>query len=280
MKKIVTILVVLMLLMTLVGCQGIANNNPVKDADISSGSGNNQTENVATNQDQENTSDNNTSEDEIVNNEDNVADETDTSDESSDELKQIILYPEELAQDERPLVTITLSDDRIIQLMLVPEIAPNTVNNYISLIESGYYEGIIFHRVIKDFMIQGGDPNGDGSGGPGYTIEDEFYVFDEANNSVTFLPHFRGVLSMAKTSAPDSAGSQFFICHQDAHHLNGQYAAFGFVVEGMDVIDDIANVNTGNNNKPVEDIIIKNITVELNGYEAQEPVIIETSVDS
>ncbi|MBN2796030.1 MAG: peptidylprolyl isomerase [Clostridia bacterium] len=185
------------------------------------------------------------------------------------------LLPEDLKNDIRPVVTITMTDNQEIKIMLVPEIAPNTVNNFISLIESGYYDGLTFHRIIKNFMIQGGDPLGTGAGGPGYTIKDEFYVYDKEKNTVIFLPHYRGVVSMAKKMSPDTAGSQFFIVHQDAHHLNGQYAAFGFVVEGMEVVDALSEVKTGANDKPLEDVLIKNITVELNGYNYSAPQIIQ-----
>lgn len=180
-----------------------------------------------------------------------------------------------LSDENRPLVTIEMQDGQKIIIKLVPEIAANTVNSYISLINSNYYDGLIFHRVIKDFMIQGGDPTSTGSGGPGYTIKDEYFLIDEEANTVTYLPHARGILSMAKTQAADSAGSQFFIMHQDGHFLNGQYRAFGFVAEGMDVIDALATVETTSGDKPVEDVVIKSITVELNGYEFTEPETIQ-----
>ena len=190
-------------------------------------------------------------------------------------IEQVKIDVTTLSDENRPVVTIEMEDGQKIILKLVPEIAPNTVNSYISLINSNYYDGLIFHRVIKGFMIQGGDPTGRGSGGPGYTIKDEHLLFDEEANTVTYLPHDRGVLSMAKTQAPDSAGSQFFIMHQDGHFLNGQYTAFGFVAEGMDVIDALATVETLSGDRPVEDVVIKTITVKLNGFEFTEPETIQ-----
>src|SRR5690625_3435761 len=135
--------------------------------------------------------------------------------------------------DENPVVTITMEDDSEIKAELFPDIAPNTVNNFIALIQEGFYDGVIFHRVIPEFMIQGGDPDGAGTGGPGYSIKGEFTSNGFENN----LKHERGVLSMARTNEPDSAGSQFFIMVEDAPHLDGDYAAFGKVIEGMDVAD-------------------------------------------
>ncbi len=190
-------------------------------------------------------------------------------------IEQVKIDVTTLSDENRPVVTIEMEDGQKIILKLVPEIAPNTVNSYISLINSNYYDGLIFHRVIKGFMIQGGDPTGRGSGGPGYTIKDEHLLFDEEANTVTYLPHDRGVLSMAKTQAPDSAGSQFFIMHQDGRFLNGQYTAFGFVAEGMDVIDALATAETLTGDRPVEDVVIKTITVKLNGFEFTEPETIQ-----
>ena len=140
-----------------------------------------------------------------------------------------------------PIMTIEMEDGGIIKAELYPEIAPNTVRNFVSLVSKGFYNGVIFHRVIPGFMIQGGDPTGTGMGGPGYSIKGEFTMNRFRND----LKHSRGVLSMARTMAPNSAGSQFFIMHEDAPHLDGQYAAFGKVIEGMDVVDKIANVRTG-----------------------------------
>ena len=157
-----------------------------------------------------------------------------------------------------PIVTIEMEDGGVMKAELYPEIAPNTVNNFISLVKKGFYDGVIFHRVIPGFMIQGGDPKGVGIGGPGYCIRGEF----TANGFKNDLKHDRGVLSMARTMAPNSAGSQFFIMHEDAPHLDGQYAAFGHVVEGMDVVDAIADVATDFRDKPLKPVVIKTITVE------------------
>lgn len=150
---------------------------------------------------------------------------------------------------------------------LYPEIAPNTVNNFISLVQEGFYDGLIFHRVISGFMIQGGDPQGTGMGGPGYSIKGEFAMNGVRND----LKHTRGVLSMARSMMPNSAGSQFFIMHANAPHLDGQYAAFGKVVEGLDVVDKIASVRTGWQDKPVEEQKIQSMTVELFGETYPEP---------
>ena len=150
---------------------------------------------------------------------------------------------------------------------LYPEIAPNTVNNFISLVQKGFYDGLIFHRVISGFMIQGGDPQGTGMGGPGYSIKGEFAMNGVRND----LKHTRGVLSMARSMMPNSAGSQFFIMHANAPHLDGQYAAFGKVVEGLDVVDKIASVRTGWQDKPVEEQKIQSMTVELFGETYPEP---------
>lgn len=156
-----------------------------------------------------------------------------------------------------PVVTFTMADGKVMKAELYPEVAPNTVNNFISLVKKGFYDGLIFHRVIKGFMIQGGDPQGTGMGGPGYGIKGEF-----AQNGVkNDLRHTAGVLSMARSMMPDSAGSQFFIMHKDAPHLDGQYAAFGKVVAGMEVVDKIASVRTDWNDKPTTPVKMK--TVEL-----------------
>ena len=156
-----------------------------------------------------------------------------------------------------PEITITMVDGGVIRAELYPEVAPNTVKNFISLAGKGYYDGLIFHRVIKGFMIQGGCPNGNGMGGPGYSIKGEF----SQNGFQNDLKHTAGVLSMARSMMPNSAGSQFFIMHKDAPHLDGQYAAFGKVVAGMDVVDKIASVRTDWNDKPTTPVKMK--TVEL-----------------
>ena len=160
-----------------------------------------------------------------------------------------------------PIATITMENGSKIVCELYPDIAPESVRNFISLCNRGFYNGLIFHRVIPGFMIQGGCPQGTGMGGPGYCIKGEF----AANGVQNDLRHSRGVLSMARSSSPNSAGSQFFIMHQDAKHLDGQYAAFGKVTSGMDVVDAIAKTRTGRNDRPVEDQKIASITVERNG---------------
>ncbi len=166
-----------------------------------------------------------------------------------------------------PLVTIVLEDDKEIKLELYPEIAPNTVNNFISLVEQDYYNGVIFHRVIEGFMIQGGDPDGTGRGGPGYGIKGEF----SSNGFENELKHERGVISMARSRNPDSAGSQFFIIHQKAPHLDGQYAAFGKVIEGIEYVDEIATVKTGAGDRPKEEQVMKEVRVETYGVDYPEP---------
>ncbi|HIQ83333.1 MAG TPA: peptidylprolyl isomerase [Candidatus Pullichristensenella stercorigallinarum] len=160
-----------------------------------------------------------------------------------------------------PIVTFTMENGSVIKAELYPETAPNTVANFVHLVESGFYDGLIFHRVIPGFMIQGGDPTGTGMGGPGWRIKGEF-----ARNGVkNDLKHTRGVLSMARSMHPDSAGSQFFIMHEDAPHLDGQYAAFGKVIEGMDAVDAIANTETGAQDRPIREQKIKSATVETFG---------------
>ena len=168
---------------------------------------------------------------------------------------------------QNPIVTIEMEDGGTIKAELYPEIAPNTVNNFISLINKGYYDGVIFHRVIPGFMIQGGDPKGTGTGGPGYSIKGEF----TRNGFKNDLKHDRGVLSMARTMMPNSAGSQFFIMHKNSPHLDGQYAAFGKVLEGLEVVDAIANTRRGSNDKPLTPQVMKKVTVETFGVEYPEP---------
>ena len=168
---------------------------------------------------------------------------------------------------QNPIVTIEMENGGKIVAELYPEVAPISVNNFISLIKKGFYDGIIFHRVISGFMIQGGDPQGTGMGGPGYCIKGEF-----AQNGVkNDLSHKRGVLSMARTMVPNSAGSQFFIMHADGDFLDGQYAAFGAVTEGMDVVDAIAAVKTDRMDKPKDPQRMKKVTVETFGVEYPEP---------
>lgn len=166
-----------------------------------------------------------------------------------------------------PIVTITMENGDVIKAELYPEIAPNTVNNFVSLVSKGFYDGLIFHRVINGFMIQGGCPEGIGTGGPGYSIKGEF-----ASNGVkNDLRHAPGVLSMARAMHPNSAGSQFFIMHKAAPHLDGQYAAFGKVIEGMDVVDRIAECDTDYRDRPMKDQKMASVTVETFGAEYPEP---------
>ena len=166
-----------------------------------------------------------------------------------------------------PVVTFTMANGDVMKAELYPEIAPNTVNNFISLVKKGYYDGLIFHRVIAGFMIQGGCPNGNGMGGPGYSIKGEF----SQNGFKNTLKHTEGVLSMARSMMPNSAGSQFFIMHQNSPHLDGQYAAFGKVVEGLDVVDSIAQVGTDWSDRPMVPQIIESMTVETFGVDYPEP---------
>lgn len=167
-----------------------------------------------------------------------------------------------------PIVTIEMENGDVMKAELYPEIAPNTVNNYISLVKKGFYNGVCFHRVISGFMIQGGDPKGNGTGGPGYSIKGEF----SANGFKNDLKHDRGVLSMARTMAPNSAGSQFFIMHENSPHLDGQYAAFGKLIEGIEVVDKICAVRTDYNDRPRIPQVMKTVTVDTFGVEYAEPV--------
>ncbi|WP_053373067.1 peptidylprolyl isomerase [Paenibacillus sp. FJAT-27812] len=175
--------------------------------------------------------------------------------------------PELLGSDKHPVVTIQLSNDKTIKLELYPEVAPNTVNNFISLINKGFYDGVIFHRVIPGFMIQGGDPEGTGTGGPGYSIPGEF----KENGFENKLKHTRGVLSMARTNQPDTGGSQFFIMVADAPSLDNLYASFGKVTEGMEAVDEIVNQTVGANDRPETPISMKKVTVDTLGMTFEEP---------
>lgn len=159
----------------------------------------------------------------------------------------------------KPVVTIEMENGNIIKVELYPEVAPETVNNFVSLVQKGFYDGIIFHRVIPGFMIQGGDPQGNGMGGCGYSIKGEF----SANGFPNDLKHDKGVISMARTANPNSAGSQFFLMHANSPHLDGQYASFGRVIEGIEEVDRIANVKKDYRDKPVEDQRMKKVTVEI-----------------
>lgn len=168
---------------------------------------------------------------------------------------------------QNPIVTITMANGDVMKAELYPEIAPNTVNNFISLINHNFYDGVIFHRVIRGFMLQGGDPDGNGTGGPGYEIKGEFSYNGFKND----LKHTAGVLSMARTMIPDSAGSQFFIMHKDAPHLDGEYAAFGKIIEGMEVVNKIAEMPTDYMDRPLEDQVMKTVRVETFGETYPEP---------
>lgn len=169
---------------------------------------------------------------------------------------------------ENPIVTITMENDKQIVIELEPKTAPNTVANFISLVEAGFYDGLIFHRVIPGFMIQGGDPDGTGMGGPDYSIQGEF----SSNGFENTLTHERGVLSMARTQEPDSAGSQFFIMTEAAPHLDGEYAAFGKVIEGMGVVDEIVAAERDGNNMPLQEQKMKKVEVDTKGFDYPAPV--------
>ena len=166
-----------------------------------------------------------------------------------------------------PIVTFEMENGDIMKAELSPEIAPNTVNNFISLVQNGFYDGLIFHRVIRGFMIQGGCPDGTGMGGPGYTIKGEFSQNGFAND----LRHTEGVLSMARAMHPDSAGSQFFIMHKNSPHLDGAYAAFGKITEGMDIVNKIAETATDYRDRPLEEQKMKKVTVDTMGVEYPAP---------
>ncbi|MFC0469822.1 peptidylprolyl isomerase [Halalkalibacter kiskunsagensis] len=193
--------------------------------------------------------------------EDQLTEETEQSEQSGEQSDYSSMV------EENPIVTITMESGDEIVLELYPDIAPNTVANFISLVEEGFYDGLLFHRVIPGFMIQGGDPVGDGSGGPGYEIEGEF----DANGFENPLKHERGVLSMARTNDPNSAGSQFFIMVEESTQLDGQYAGFGKAIEGMETVDDIVHADRDHRDKPEEDQRIQSVTVDTKGYDYPEP---------
>jgi peptidyl-prolyl cis-trans isomerase B (cyclophilin B) len=169
--------------------------------------------------------------------------------------------------EKNPIVTIEMENGDVMKLELYPDIAPNTVKNFISLVQKKFYDGIIFHRVIRGFMIQGGDPEGTGMGGPGYSIKGEFSYNHFENN----LKHNAGVISMARSQMPDSAGSQFFIMHKDSAHLDGSYAGFGKVVEGLEIVNKIADAKTDYSDRPLDQQVMKSVTVELFGETYDEP---------
>lgn len=168
---------------------------------------------------------------------------------------------------QNPIVTMKIKDRGTVKIELYPKVAPESVNNFISLVKKGYYNGLIFHRVIKGFMIQGGDPTGTGAGGPGYHIKGEF----TSNGFQNDLKHTPGVISMARTMVPDSAGSQFFLMTSNSPHLDENYASFGMVIEGMDYVMDIEKVKTGMADKPTVDEVMEEVTVETFGVEYPEP---------
>ena len=182
---------------------------------------------------------------------------------SSNEINDEVRTPPK----ELPIATIVVKNYGTIEAELYPHIAPNTVNNFISLANSGFYDNLTFHRVIKNFMIQGGDPQGLGIGGPGYSIYGEF----KSNGFDNPVKHERGVISMARTNVPNSAGSQFFIMHKDSSHLDGSYAAFGKVIEGIDVVDQIASVECNHLDQPVIGQVMKSVTVDTKGVDYEEP---------
>ena len=184
---------------------------------------------------------------------------------SSEAIQKVEVQP----MESHPIVTMNIKDYGTVTLELYPEKAPNTVNNFVTLANSGFYDGLTFHRIIEGFMIQGGDPEGIGTGGPGYTIPGEFASNGYTEND---LQHNKGVISMARSQDPDSAGSQFFIMSADSPHLDGDYAAFGEVTSGIEIIEQIEKVETGTMDKPVDPIVIENITVDTNGEKVPEVV--------
>lgn len=168
---------------------------------------------------------------------------------------------------QNPIVTFTMESGKVFKAELYPEVAPESVNNFVSLVSKGFYDGLIFHRVIRGFMIQGGDPDGTGMGGPGYSIKGEF----ASNGFKNDLQHDKGVLSMARSMMPNSAGSQFFVMHEKSPHLDGDYAAFGKVIEGQDVVDEIAECATDYADRPMEPQVMKSVTIDTFGVEYPEP---------
>ena len=182
-------------------------------------------------------------------------------------MKVLNSYKGFMIMAQNPIVTFTMENGDVMKAELYPEIAPVSVNNFIRLIQKNFYDGLIFHRVIRGFMIQGGDPEGTGCGGPGYSIKGEF----SQNGFKNDLKHTEGVLSMARSMMPDSAGSQFFIMHKNSPHLDGSYAAFGKIIEGMDVVNKIAETATDYSDRPLEDQRMKTVTVETFGVDYPEP---------
>lgn len=192
---------------------------------------------------------------------------TDSEDSADGADEETSEQTESSAEGDNPIVTITMENDDEVVIELYPDVAPNTVNNFISLIEEGFYDGLIFHRVIPEFMIQGGDPEGTGTGGPGYSIAGEF----SSNGFENDLKHDRGVISMARAQDPDSAGSQFFIMVKASPQLDGDYAAFGKVLEGMDAVDAIVSTERDDADKPLEEQKMKTVKVDTKGTDYPEP---------
>lgn len=233
-----------------------------------------QNENDKQDQTSENTSTDNNNNHEKNNNE-NTEDKDDTNNEVNNAGSEDNVENEQEAvdysNDTNPVVTMTMVDGNEIEIELYPEVAPNTVNNFISLVEDGYYDGLIFHRVMPGFMIQGGDPDGNGQGGPGYGIAGEF----DANDFDNDLVHDRGVISMARTQDPDSAGSQFFLMVEDSPHLDGEFAGFGRIISGIETIDEIVKVETDQMDKPKQEQTIEKMTVDTKDIDYDEPDILE-----
>ncbi|MCL2560151.1 MAG: peptidylprolyl isomerase [Turicibacter sp.] len=173
----------------------------------------------------------------------------------------------EFSKETNPIVTIEMETGEVMKFELYPQVAPESVNNFISLVKDGFYDGVIFHRVIRGFMIQGGDPDGTGMGGPGYSIKGEF----TSNGVVNVLAHTRGVISFARSMMPNSAGSQFFIMHKDSLHLDGEYAAFGEIIAGIEVVDAIAESECNHQDRPVVEKRMKSVTVDTKGVAYPEP---------
>lgn len=255
-----TILTVFMLV--LASC-GTDNNNSNNDNAEESDSDN------QINNDEE-SSDNNEANNEDTNNNENK--ENSDKESVNDDVQNNATgdEPEDYSSDSNPVLTLTMESGDEITVELYPDVAPNTVANFISLVENGFYDGLIFHRVIPGFMIQGGDPDGNGTGGPGYGIAGEFDDNDFEND----LIHEKGVISMARAQDPDSAGSQFFLMAEDSPHLDGEYAGFGKITSGIEVVDDIVSVET-TDEKPKEDQQIETMTVDTKGTDYDEPEIIE-----
>lgn len=257
-KHLVLCVITVVLMFIIAGC-GTDNDQDKQET--------NNDENVEQNNQSNNEAD---TSDDSTSNDDAEDDETEqeTDDGNSDNNAQ--KESQDYSGESNPIVTLTMENGEEIEIELYPEVAPNTVANFISLVEDEFYDGLIFHRVVPEFMIQGGDPEGLGTGDPGYSIPGEF----DANGFDNNLIHERGVISMARTQDPDSAGSQFFIMVEDSPHLDGEYAGFGKVISGIEVADDIVSVET-DQEKPKKDQVIESMTVDTKGIDYDEPEIIE-----